>query len=74
MPLKETDMKCRICGRQDARIRLCELKTARITKRAHVDCNGHSEYRSLTVAEIDLAPDCEAYKPNVRKADMEGSE
>lgn len=48
-------MNCRICGRQDARIRLCELKTARITKRAHVDCNGHSEYRSVTVADVDAA-------------------
>ena len=49
------EMNCRICGRQDARIRLCELNTARITKRAHVDCHGHSEYRSVTVAEVDEA-------------------
>jgi len=48
-------MNCRICGRQDARIRLCELNTARITKRAHVDCHGHSEYRSVTAAEVDAA-------------------
>jgi len=48
-------MYCRICGRQDARVRLCELKTARITKRAHVDCHGHSEYRSVTVAEVDAS-------------------
>jgi hypothetical protein len=48
-------MNCRICGKQDARIRLCELKTARITKRAHVDCSGHSEYRSVTAAEVDVA-------------------
>lgn len=48
-------MNCRICGRQDARIRLCELNTARITRRAHVDCHGHSEYRSVTAAEVDEA-------------------
>ena len=48
-------MNCRICGRQDARIRLCELNTARITRRAHVDCHGHSEYRSVTAAEVDAA-------------------
>ncbi len=48
-------MNCRICGRQDARIRLCELNTARITKRAHVDCYGHSEYRSVAAAEVDAA-------------------
>lgn len=50
-------MNCRICGRQDARIRLCELNTARITKRAHVDCHGHSEYRSVTAADVDAAID-----------------
>jgi len=48
-------MNCRICGKQDARIRLCELKTARIARRAHIDCNGHSEYRPVTVAEVDAA-------------------
>jgi len=49
-------MYCRICGRQDARIRLCELQVARITQRAHVDCNnGHSAYRSVTMAEVDAA-------------------
>ena len=53
--MKGYEMNCRICGRQDARIRLCELNTARITKRAHVDCHGHSEYRSVAAAEVDAA-------------------
>jgi len=48
-------MHCRICGRQDARIPLCELEIARITHRAHVDCFGHSEYRLVTFVEVDAA-------------------
>ena len=48
-------MHCRICGRQDAKIRICELKTARLTHRAHVDCRGHGEYRSVTIGEVESA-------------------
>jgi len=32
-----------------------EIRTARITHRAHVDCAGHSEYRHVTDCEIDEA-------------------
>ena len=46
-------MKCGICGSNDAQIRLCEIETARITRRAHVDCWGHSEYRAVTLKEIE---------------------
>jgi len=45
-------MKCTVCGRDDAMIRECEIETARITHRAHVDCVGHSEYRWVSDAEI----------------------
>lgn len=44
-------MKCQFCGRTDARIRASEIPTARITGRAHVDCDGHAQYRNLTVEE-----------------------
>ena len=47
--------KCRICGRDDAKMREREIRTARITHRAHVDCAGHSEYRHVTDCEIDEA-------------------
>jgi hypothetical protein len=40
-------MYCHICGAQDAVIRFEELKTALITGKAHVDCNGHSQYRPI---------------------------
>jgi hypothetical protein len=46
-------MHCKICGKQDAVIRVSELKTSKITGRAHVDCNGHSHYRSVTKGEIE---------------------
>ena len=57
-------MICTICGSDKAHIRASELSIARITLRAHVDCaidNGlpaipdnflHSQYRSVSVAEI----------------------
>lgn len=45
-------MHCNICGRDDARVRKVELPVARITHRAHVDCLGHSEYRSLSLQEL----------------------
>ena len=46
-------MKCDICGRMTAHIRECELKVARITHRAHVDCEGHAEYRFVSYREIE---------------------
>ena len=46
-------MKCLICGRTDAVIRKGELVTAKITFRAHVDCQGHSQYRPVTRDDID---------------------
>ncbi|MBK1722805.1 hypothetical protein [Thiocystis violacea] len=46
---------CRLCGRTDATIRAEELPTARSTGRAHVDCDGHAEYRPVTPAEIKHA-------------------
>ncbi len=48
-------MYCTICGKHDARIRLSELKTAMITGKAHVDCNGHAVYRSVTKQEVEAA-------------------
>jgi len=43
---------CQFCGREDAVIREEELEIAAITGRAHVDCEGHSQYRSLTHSEL----------------------
>ena len=48
-------MKCNICSRTDAVIRTCELKTARITNKAHVDCQGHSQYRPVSLDELNEA-------------------
>lgn len=54
-------VKCRICGNDHATIREEEISTARITWRAHVDCNGHSQYRNITWREMfDLRKDEEA--------------
>ena len=50
-------MKCEICGSKDARIRESEMITAAITLRAHVDCKGHSQYRSVTEAEVEECED-----------------
>jgi hypothetical protein len=48
-------MNCNICGRKDANIRQRELDTVKdtvkITRRAHVDCQGHSEYRLVSTEE-----------------------
>jgi ribosomal protein S14 len=44
-------MKCNICGRITASIR--DIDTARITGKAHIDCNGHSEYRHVSKEEIE---------------------
>jgi hypothetical protein len=43
---------CQFCGRKDAVIREEELETAAITGRAHVDCEGHAQYRALTHSEL----------------------
>lgn len=47
-------MKCNICGRDTAQVRQCEIKTALITGKAHVDCGdrGHAQYRPLTSEEL----------------------
>lgn len=45
-------MKCNICGGNDAKVRECEIDVAAITSRAHIDCNGHSEYRHLSFEEF----------------------
>lgn len=48
-----TGIKCTLCGRDDAAVRAEELATARITRRAHVDCGGHAVYRAVSPAEIE---------------------
>ena len=45
-------MLCYICGSNKAQIRKCELEIAKITLRAHVDCNGHSHYRCISQNEF----------------------
>lgn len=42
---------CRFCGREGAAVRASELGVAAITGRAHVDCQGHAQYRALTPEE-----------------------
>lgn len=46
-------MICRICGSTAAKIRDGELDTAYASKRAHVDCAGHSEYRAVRPIDIE---------------------
>ncbi len=46
-------MNCLICGKPYALIRETELSTARISGRAHVDCNGHSKYMAVMPSEIE---------------------
>lgn len=45
-------MKCLLCGSNYARIRQCELSVAKITLRAHVDCDGHSQYRDIRLLDV----------------------
>ena len=45
-------MHCNICGSDDAHVRFCEIETALITGRAHIDCRGHSEYRHVDNTQI----------------------
>jgi hypothetical protein len=53
-------MRCNLCGSLDAQIRPIELPTARITGKAHVDCNGHGQYRPVSREEIKEATNKEA--------------
>ena len=46
-------MNCLICGAAYALIRETEIEMARITGKAHVDCNGHSKYMTLMPSEIE---------------------
>ena len=47
-------IKCHLCGEDTAKVRDCEIETAKITLRSHVDCsNGHSQYRRVSRKEID---------------------
>ena len=50
-------LRCWICGEQTGKIRDCEVETAKITRRAHVDCCGHTQYRVISASE--LPPDKE---------------
>lgn len=50
-------MRCNLCGSMDAQIRPIELPTARITGKAHVDCNGHGQYRPVTREELKETTD-----------------
>lgn len=45
-------MRCNLCGSMDAQIRECELSVARYSLRAHVDCNGHGQYRAISPEDI----------------------
>ena len=47
-----TYIHCNICGSNDACIRKDEIETAKITMRAHVDCDGHSQYRVVSSSDI----------------------
>ena len=71
-------MKCHICGSDTAQVRLCEIETAMITERAHVDCGGHAQYRSLTQEEVkqikaELGSDAVSRRASVRAAAEIGS-
>ena len=43
---------CYVCMQMEGHIRPRELYMARITGKAHVDCNGHSQYRRVFPSEI----------------------
>jgi len=51
-------IRCGICGRMTARVREIEVGMARITGKAHVDCNGHSQYRHVSKDELPNIPLC----------------
>jgi len=38
---------------EGALVRECEIETAKITRRAHVDCGGHGEYRAVSHKDIE---------------------
>jgi len=46
-------MNCFICGKPYALIRASELDMARASGKAHVDCEGHTQYVTLMSAEIE---------------------
>ena len=46
-------MQCHICGSESAIICKSEIETTKITRRAHVDCDGHSQYRGVGFEEIE---------------------
>ena len=46
-------MRCSICGALFAHIRESELEDAAKYHKAHVDCNGHSRYWSVSKADIE---------------------
>lgn len=45
-------MNCLICGKPYALIRETEIDMARITGKAHVDCDGHSQYMAVMPSEV----------------------
>ena len=45
-------MRCFICDSDKAMIRQYEIQCAYHTGRAHVDCEGHSQYRPVNRSEI----------------------
>lgn len=47
--------KCHLCGGQTGVIRYAEIEEAIISHRAHVDCRGHSQYRSVSPDELAAA-------------------
>jgi hypothetical protein len=54
--MMQKGIRCEICGRMTAKVRDCEVRTAYITGRAHVDCVGHSQYRSVRRYELPPLP------------------
>ena len=56
-------MKCFICGRTTALIRESELEMAKITGKAHIDCQGHAEYGHVSSRAI--AESEEVYKTGI---------
>lgn len=47
--------KCHICGTQTGVIRYTEIEVAIVSHRAHIDCFGHSQYRSVSPDELAAA-------------------
>lgn len=54
--IAEKRIRCHVCGADNARIRECELRDMWSGQtRFHVDCGGHSQYRSVSAIEIRAA-------------------